>query len=71
MLDAVLDAAVDRNREYIKRVDERVTGRMRRLEDWKAKVERELDAADADIKHLHTMVEALQEERQAREDLPW
>ena len=50
---------------------ERVTGRMRRLEDWKAKVERELDAADADIEHLQTMVKALQEERQARDDLPW
>ena len=52
---------------------ERVSERMRRLENWRAKVERELDAADADIKHLHTMVdrEALQEERPAREDLPW
>ena len=36
------------------------------MEDWKAKAERELDAADADIKHLHTMVEALQDRRRGR-----
>jgi hypothetical protein len=46
---------------------ERVTGQMRRLEDWKAKVERELDAADAAVKHL----QARDDLRQTRDDLPW
>ena len=46
---------------------ERATGQMRRLEDWKAKVERELDAADAAVKHL----QARDDLRQARDDLPW
>jgi len=46
---------------------ERVTGQMRRLEDWKAEVERELDAADVAVKHL----QARDDLRQARDDLPW
>ena len=67
---AMLDVADDWNREYIKQVDasdRRVTGRMRRLEDWRVKVERELDAADVAVKHLH----AWDDLRQARDDLPW
>ena len=59
---------------YIKQVDasdRRVTGRMRRLEGWRAKVERELDAVFAHIKRMGAMAEALQEERPAREDLLW
>ena len=46
---------------------DRVTWQMQRLEDWKAKVERELDAADAAVKHL----QARDDLRQARDDLPW
>ena len=46
---------------------ERVMGQMRRLEDWKAKVERELDAADVAVKHL----QAQDDLRQAQDDLPW
>ena len=37
------------------------------MEDRKAKAERELDAADAAAKHL----QARDDLRQARDDLPW